>query len=143
MENTYINDQLLSQISERLGVKVHQIKAVLDFEQELTLEQIELAKYISKNYYVNLVNVLELMIPSFLRGQKRSYLVIKNYDKLHPVLHMLFEGKTRVFIDAKVINNYALVKKEIENGNITVDYDLYTYGKGRDILSKLRIFRYR
>ena len=30
MENTYINDQLLAQISERLGVKIHQIKAVLD-----------------------------------------------------------------------------------------------------------------
>ena len=30
MENTYINDQLLQQISERLGVKIHQIKAVLD-----------------------------------------------------------------------------------------------------------------
>ena len=107
------------------------IKAVLDFEQELTLEQVELAKYISNRYHVNLVNVLELMIPSFLRGQKRSYLVIKNYDRLHPVLHMLFEGKSRVFIDNKVINNYALVKKEIANGNITVDYDLYTYGKGK------------
>ena len=97
---------------------IKSIKAVLDFEQELTLEQVELAKYISKNYYVNLVSSLELMIPSFLKGQKRSYLVVKDYDKLHPVLHMLFEGKNRVFVDGKVINNYNLVRKEIEKGNI-------------------------
>ena len=83
------------------------IKAVLDFEQELTLEQVELAKYICKQYHVNLVNVLELMIPSFLKGQKRSYLVVKDYDKLHPILHMLFEGKSRVFVDNKVMNNYS------------------------------------
>ena len=107
------------------------IKAVLDFEQELTTEQVELAKYISKKYYVNIVSVLELMIPSFLKGQKRSYLVIKDYDKLHPILHMLFEGKNRVMVDNKILNNYNLVKKEIANGNITLDYDLYTYGKGK------------
>ena len=116
---------------------IKSIKAVLDFEQELTLEQVELAKYISKNYYVNLVSSLELMIPSFLKGQKRSYLVIKDYDKLHPVLHMLFEGKNRVFVDGKVINNYNLVRKEIEKGNISLDYDLYTYGKGK----KQKIYR--
>ena len=69
------------------------LKAVLDYEQELTLEQVELAKYMSEEYCVSLVSVLELMIPSFLKGQKRSYLVVKDYDKLHPVLHMLFEGK--------------------------------------------------
>lgn len=107
------------------------IKAVLDFEQELTVEQVELAKYLSEKYYVSMVSVLELMIPSFLKGQKRSYLVVKDYDKLHPILHMLFEGKNRVFVDNKIINNYNLVKKEIEKGNITLDYDLYTYGKGK------------
>lgn len=107
------------------------IKAVLDFEQELTLEQVELAKYLSNKYYVSMVSVLELMIPSFLKGQKRSFLVVKDYDKLHPILHMLFEGKNRVFVDNKIINNYHLVRKEIENGNITLDYDLYTYGKGK------------
>ena len=113
------------------------IKAVLDFEQELTLEQVELAKYLSKKYYISLVSALDLMIPSFLKGQKRSYLVIKDYDKLHPILHMLFEGKNRVFIDGKVINNYSLVRKEIASGNITLDYDLYTYGKGK----KQKIYR--
>ena len=113
------------------------LKAVLDYEQELTLEQVELAKYMSEEYHVSLVSVLELMIPSFLKGQKRSYLVIKEYDKLHPVLHLLFEGKSRIFVDGKVMNNYSLVKKEIEKGNITLEYDLYTYGKNK----KIRIYR--
>jgi len=115
----------------KFEANIKPIKAVLDFEQELTLEQIELAKYISNTYYVNMANVLELMIPSFLKGQKRSYLVVDDYDKLHPILHMLFEGKKRVFIDNKILSNYSLVKKEIANGNITLDYDLYTYGKNK------------
>ena len=115
----------------KFEANIKPIKAVLDFEQELTPEQIELAKYISNTYYVNMANVLELMIPSFLKGQKRSYLVVDDYDKLHPILHMLFEGKKRVFIDNKILSNYSLVKKEIANGNITLDYDLYTYGKNK------------
>lgn len=115
----------------KFSSNIKPIKAVLDFEQELTPEQVDLAKYLSETYHVNMPNVLELMIPSFLKGQKRSYLVVKDYDKLHPILHMLFEGKSRVFIDNKIISNYSLVKKEIASGNITLDYDLYTYGKNK------------
>ncbi len=107
------------------------IKAVLDFEQELTEEQISLARFMSQYYHTSMVQVLNLMIPSFLKGQKRRWLVIKDYDKLHPVLHLLFEGKTRVFVDQKVLDNYSLVKKEINKGNITLDYDLFTYGKNK------------
>lgn len=117
--------------SSKYENNIKSIKAVLDFEQELTIEQVELAKYLSNKYYVSMVSVLDLMIPSFLKGQKRSYLVVKDYDKLHPILHMLFEGKNRVFVDNKIINNYSLVRKEIEKGNVTLDYDLYTYGKGK------------
>ena len=74
------------------GNNTKQIKAVLDFEQELTSEQIELAKYMSKYYYTSMASVLGLMIPSFLKGQKRRWIVVKDYDKLHPVLHQLFKN---------------------------------------------------
>ena len=41
MEITYINDQLLAQISERLGVKIHQIKAVLDLARTAIIDQVK------------------------------------------------------------------------------------------------------
>ncbi len=115
--------------STKYEKSVKAIKAVLDFEQELTEEQIALAKFMASYYHTSMVQVLNLMIPSFLKGQKRRWLVIKDYDQLHPVLHLLFEGKKRVFVDQKVQDNYSLVKKEINKGNITLDYDLFTYGK--------------
>lgn len=105
------------------------IKAVLDFEQELTSEQVDLAKYMSNIYHTSMANNLDLMIPSFLKGQKRKWIVVKDYDKLHPVLHLLFNGKTRLPIDSKILEQYSLIKKEISKGNITLDYDLFTYGK--------------
>lgn len=111
------------------GNNTKQIKAVLDFEQELTSEQIELAKYMSKYYYTSMASVLGLMIPSFLKGQKRRWIVVKDYDKLHPVLHQLFNGKTRINIDNKILEQYSLIKKEIAKENITLEYDLLTYGK--------------
>ncbi len=103
---------------------------VLDYDQELTEEQIKLAYYISDTYYVSIVSVLELMIPSFLRGQKRKYIDIVDYDKLHPSLAILFNGKKRLLIDSKIKNEFDLVREEIKKGNITLDYDLYTYGNG-------------
>ena len=80
---------------------------VLDYDQELTEEQIKLAYYISETYYVSIVSVLELMIPSFLRGQKRKYIDIVDYDKLHPSLAILFNGKKRLLIDSKIKNEFS------------------------------------
>lgn len=108
---------------------IKQIKAVLDFEQELTSEQVDLAKYMAEYYHTSMANNLDLMIPSFLKGQRRKWIVVKDYDKLHPVLHLLFNGKTRIAIDSKILEQYSLIKKEIANGNITLDYDLFSYGK--------------
>lgn len=103
---------------------------VLDYDQELTSDQIDLALYISETYYVSIVSVLELMIPSFLRGQKRKYIDIVDYDKLNPNLALLFNGKKRLLVDSKIKNVFDLVKEEMKKGNITLDYDLYTYGNG-------------
>ena len=106
------------------------ILEVLDYDQELTEDQIELAMYISETYYVSIASVLELMIPSFLRGQKRKYIDVVNYDKLNPELALLFNGKKRLMVDSKIKNEFDLIKEEIKKGNITLDYDLYTYGNG-------------
>ncbi len=107
------------------------IKEVLDFEKELTYEQVALARDLSEKYQVSIVSALELMMPSFLKGQKRNFLIIKDYNLLHPSLAVLFEGKKRLLIDKKILNQYDLIKKEISKGNVTIDYDLYSYGKNK------------
>ena len=110
---------------------VKDIKEVLDYEKELTSSQIEIAKYITDRYYVSMVSVLELMIPSFLKGQKRKYIEVKDYDKLSPSLALLFNGKKRFPIDKRIEAVYEDIKKEIKKENITLNYDLYTYGNGK------------
>lgn len=107
------------------------IKDVLDYEQELTKEQIELAKYLCETYLVSMSSILDKMIPSFLKGQQRKYMVIEKYALLHPTLALLFEGKERIRMTSKMKEYYPLIKKEMEKGNITLDYECYTYGKGK------------
>ena len=110
---------------------VKEIKEILDFEQELTKNQIEIAKFITETYDCSMVKVLELMIPSFLKGQKRKYIQVKDYDQLDPKLALLFEGKKRFPVDKRIQDVYNLIKKEINKGNISLNYDLYTYGNGK------------
>ena len=104
-----------------------EIKEVLDYDQELTQKQIELAKFISDTYYVNMVSVLELMIPSFLKGQKRKYIEVRDYDLLPPSLALLFDGKKRFPINKKIEDVYDDIRKEIRKGNISLNYYLYTF----------------
>ena len=60
------------------------IKEVLDYDKELTDEQVELAKYLSNSLHVPLVNTLDLMMPSFLKSKKRKYLYTSDLSKLDP-----------------------------------------------------------
>lgn len=129
------NQDLLGYVLEinetsSFGENAKYILDVLDYDQELTVDQIELAMYISETYYVSIASVLELMIPSFLRGQKRKYIDVVDYDKLNPDLALLFNGKKRLLIDSKIKKDFDLIKEEIKKGNVTLDYDLYTYGNG-------------
>lgn len=106
----------------------------LDYDQELSKEQIELALYISKLMHVKLIAVLQLMIPSFLKGQSRKYLVVKEYNKLHPELALLFKGKDRLPVNDSIKKVFDLVKSEIKKGNITLDYNYYYYGRSKKII---------
>ena len=106
----------------------------LDYEQELSKEQIELAFYISKTMHVTLISVLELMIPSFLKGQARKYIVIKDYNKLNPELANLFGGKMRLPVNDEIKKCFNLVKQEMKKENISLDYDYYTYGRTKKII---------
>lgn len=109
------------------------IKEVLDYEKELTDEQVELAKYLSTSLHAPLVNTLDLMMPAFLKSKQRKYLYINDYQKLHPTLAMLFKGKKKVLIDQEILQHFSLVKKEVAQGNIQITYDFYTYGKNKKV----------
>lgn len=104
------------------------IKEVFDYEQELTLEQVELAKFLSEELNAPMVTTLDLMLPSFLKEQKRQYLYIVNYDKLHPDLALLFNGRKKILIDKDILKYYSLIKKEISKDNIHIEYDFLVYG---------------
>lgn len=106
-----------------------EIKEVLDLDKELTNDQIELAKKMSIDLNISLATSLDLMMPNYLKGQKKKYLYINDYNKISADLAILFNGKNKVMIDDKILQNFNKIKKEIINNNITLGYDLYSYGK--------------
>lgn len=107
------------------------IKEVLDYEKELTTEQVELARYLSVELNAPLVHTLSLMTPGFLKDKQRKYLYIEDYNKLHPDLAILFNGKKKILMDKEVFKNNSLINKEIKKGNIQLGYDVYSYGKNK------------
>ena len=107
------------------------ILEVLDYEKELTNEQVELARYLSEELNTPLVTTLGLMTPSFLKEKQRKYLYINDYDKLHPDLAILFNGKKKVQFDKELLKNNQLIKSEIKKQNISIGYDIYTYGSSK------------
>lgn len=104
---------------------------VLDYEKELTDEQIELAKYLSEELNVPLVVTLGLMMPALLKEKQRKYLYINDYEKLHPELAILFNGKKKVLFDKSILSKNALIKNEIKNQNLEIGYDTYSYGRSK------------
>lgn len=104
---------------------------VLDFEKELTVEQVELAKMISHDTRSLMVSALDLMYPSFLRSKYRKYLITKNYQELDADVALIFNGKNKVLLDKSNANLYSKIKKEIDKGNVELSYDAYSYGKNK------------
>lgn len=109
------------------------IKEVYDFDKELTDEQISLAFNLGKNLNISMVNSLNLMRPTFLKEQKRKYIYVNEYDKLNPELALLFKGKSRIQFDNNILKYQNIIKREIDKGNIQIEYDFATYGKNKKV----------
>jgi primosomal protein N' (replication factor Y) len=105
-----------------------EILEVIDFEEGLTLEQLELSKKINKDTKAFLSSCLGLMYPSFLKSRIRKFINVKNYNEMDADLAMLFGNKTKVQIDKGILSKYSKVKKEIERGNIEITSDFFRYG---------------
>ena len=78
--------------------QIKDILDVLDYSKELSLEQIELAKDISKNNHCLLIKALELMQPAFLKTKYRKFIAIKNFNKLDANIALLFAGKNKILL---------------------------------------------
>ncbi|MDD3171665.1 MAG: primosomal protein N' [Bacilli bacterium] len=113
--------------------QIKDIIDVLDFDKELTIEQVELAKKISIDTKCLMVSALSLMYPSFLKTKYRKYLNIKNYPGLDADLALMFSGRNKIVIDKEILKNFPKIKKEIEKDNIEITYDNYSYGKNKRV----------
>lgn len=109
------------------------IKEVYDYDKELTDEQVNLAFTLSKDLNVPIVSTLDLMRPTFLKEQKRKYIFVNDFDFLNPELALLFKGKSRIQIDNNILRYKNLIKKEIDKGNIQIEYDYSSYGKNKKV----------
>ena len=134
--NTKMMGYVLS-ISDETKFKgeIKPILSVLDYDKELTQEQIDLAKFMTKQYRVSLVSALAVMIPSFLKGQARKYFVVQDYNSLSPDLAIFLNGKAKISMDQllKKPKILVLLKEEITKGNVSLDYNLFSYGKSKEV----------
>ena len=112
---------------------IRDIVEVLDYSKELSEEQIELAKRISVETKCSLIHALDCMVPSFLKTKYRKFITIKNEEEVDPNILMLFGDKKRITLSSDLIKEYPKIRKEIDSGNINLDYDVYTYGKRKSV----------
>ena len=112
---------------------IREISEVLDFSRELTAEQVDMAKKIAYDTKCPLIKALDAMIPSFLKTKYRKFVTIKNFEELDPNISVLFNGKKKICLSSEIIAKYPKIKKEIDKGNLELEYDVYSYGKKKYI----------
>lgn len=110
---------------------VRDIVEVLDFSNELTLEQVEIAKKISSDINCSLSKALDAMFPSFLKSKFRRFITIKDFDNLDPNIALLFKDKKRIILTSELIREYPKIKKEIDRKTLELEHDVFTYGRRR------------
>ena len=110
---------------------VRDIVEVLDFSNELTLEQVELAKKIANDTNCSLSKALDAMFPAFLKTKYRRFISIKDFNNLDPNIALLFRDKKKIILTSELIKEYPKIRKEIERGTLELDHDVFTYGRRR------------
>jgi len=119
--------EIIDEIDINMDVK--DILDVIDFEQGLTLEQIDLAKYLKEETKSYLIQTLGLMYPSFLKSRVRKYLEIINFAALDGELALILGPKKKILMTKELVKHYPKIKKEINRGNIALTSDVFSYGQ--------------
>ena len=113
--------------------QVRDVVEVLDYSKELSEEQIALAKKISSDTKCALIRALDCMVPSFLKTKYHKFITLKNEEEVDPNILMLFGDKKRITLSSELVKAYPKIRKEIDSGNLNLDYDVYTYGKRKSV----------
>lgn len=113
--------------------EVRDIAQVLDYSKELSIEQIELAKKIAYDTKCPLIKALDIMFPPFLKTKFRKFITIKNSNLVDPNILLLFNDKKKICLTSDIIKKYPKISKEIQKGNLSLEHDVYSYGKKKKI----------
>ena len=109
--------------------EVRDIVEVLDFSNELTLEQVEMAKKIASDTNCQLSKAMDAMYPAFLKSKFRRFISIKDFNNLDPHVAVLFRDKKKIILTSEILKKNPRIKKEIERGTLELDHDVFTYGR--------------
>ena len=93
----------------------------------------KLATILSKDLNCTMANILGMMQPSFLKGQKQQYLYINDYDSLDASIAVALNGKEKVLITSALDPFKKQIANEIKKGNIDKGYEYYVYGKNKKV----------
>lgn len=114
-----------------------EIIEVLDFKPLITIEQLELAKYISQDTVCPLSRVLNIMIPNAYKLKSIKYLVINDFCELDANLAVVFQGKSVIKITKELDPYMSLINKEINKGNARYSYEAEPYIREKIVVKYL------
>lgn len=105
------------------------ILEVLDFNDNLTKEQVELALFLKEETNALLISCFDQVLPSFLKGKYRKYLTVHTYQDMDANLAMLLKGREKIRMTEELMEHYSLIQKAIQKEQVALDYEYYIYGK--------------
>lgn len=110
----------LSEESDYETSKLKEIEEIIDDKRILDEEFIELAKYISDNYFAYYASVLDAMIPRAFKYNYEKIFVLKNKDEVKTEITRLFRsGKLKV--KSAPVSLQKDIYLEVAKGNISVE----------------------
>ena len=96
---------------------------IVDVNQILDLEMVNIAKYISINYFNFFAKALDLMIPQALKIKYQKIAKVINKELLNDELKEIFKNKKELIIDNLSLDKQKIIYKNI-NSNLILDTKL-------------------
>ena len=129
-------DQVFGYVVELVGEAKEGLKDIIDIVNDANLIgdiNFKLASELSTDLDCSMANVLSMMQPAFIKGQKQQYLYIEDYNKLDANLALALNGKNKILITSALLPFKKQIQTEIKNGNITKGYEYFVYGKNKKV----------
>ena len=130
------HDKVFGYVLELSGEERDGLKDIIDCVSDGKLigsTNFKLASELSKDLNCSMGNILGLMQPSFIKGQKQQYLYVEEYSKLDANLALALNGKSKILITSALEPFKKQIVNEIKKGNITKGYEYFVYGKNKKV----------